>query len=295
VTTDRADRALSIDAAYARCEEITNTQAKNFAYGIRLLPTAQRQAMSALYAMARRVDDVGDGDLPTDDKVAALEEVRISLGRVREGDPPSDDAVLMALADAAARFPIPLAAFDELVEGCEMDATGFVYETADELVGYCRRVAGSIGRLSLGVFGLRGGEGTRAVAEQRADALGVALQLTNILRDVVEDRGMGRVYLPAEDRRRFGCADDLTGPRDAVGALVRFEADRARAWFTDGLQLLPMLDRRSRSCVAAMAGIYRRLLERIAHDPAAVLDGRMSVPTWEKAWVAARSLAGVRP
>jgi 15-cis-phytoene synthase len=289
------DRAVALEAAYARCEEITNTEARNFSYGIRLLPTEPRRAMSALYAMARRIDDVGDGDLPPDQKVAALKDVRLSLGRVRDGDPPPDDPVLLALTDAAARFPIPLAAFDEVVEGCEMDATGFRYETADELVGYCRRVAGSIGRLSLGVFGLTGGEATRPVAERRADDLGIALQLTNILRDVVEDRGMGRVYLPAEDRRRFRCDDDLTGPRDAVGALVRFEADRARAWFTDGLQLLPMLDRRSRACVAAMAGIYRRLLERIARQPDAVLDGRLSVPGWEKAWVAARSLAGVRP
>jgi phytoene synthase len=123
----------------------------------------------------------------------------------------------------------------------------------------------------------------------------VALQLTNILRDVVEDRGMGRVYLPAEDRQRFGCLDDLTGPRAAVADLVRFESDRARGWFTDGLQLLPMLDRRSRACVAAMAGIYRRLLDRIARQPEQVLDGRLSLPGWEKAWVATRSLAGVNP
>jgi phytoene synthase len=105
---------------------------------------------------------------------------------------------------------------------------------------------------------------------------------------------MGRVYLPAEDIARFGCASDLTGPRDAVGALVRFEAERARGWFERGLQLLPLLDHRSRACVGAMAGIYRRLLVRIDADPTAVLDRRVSLPTWEKAWVAARSLTGAR-
>jgi phytoene synthase len=251
--------------------------------------------MSALYAMARRIDDVGDGDLPTPDKHVALKQISASLGTVRDGHPPTDDPVLVALTDAAQRFPIPLDALDELVEGCEMDVTGHEYATIDDLVGYCRLVAGTVGRLSLGVFGVTTGDSSLPTARRRADALGVALQLTNILRDVVEDRGMGRIYLPAADRERFGCAADLTGPRDAVAALVRFEADRARAWFTDGLTLLPMLDRRSRACVAAMAGIYRRLLERIARRPEQVLDGRLSLPGWEKGWVAARSLAGARP
>src|SRR5581483_9660477 len=184
--------------------------------------------------------------------------------------------------------------FDDLVDGCALDASGATYETYEQLVAYCRKVAGSVGRLSLGVFGLGAGfEGAEAVA--LADDLGVALQLTNILRDVVEDRGMGRVYLPAEDLARFGCAPDVSGPRDAVARLVRFEAGRARGWFDRGLQLLPMLDRRSRACVGAMAGIYRRLLARIEAEPAGVLDRRMWLPTWEKALVAARSLAGARP
>ena len=287
-----------VDAAYTRCEEITRQEAKNFAYGIRLLPHDKRRAMSAIYALARRIDDIGDGDAAPDVKLAELEEVRHqveTIGRARGGlSTAESDPVYVALADAAARFAIPLDAFDDLVEGCSADASGAHYETYEQLVGYCRKVAGSVGRLSLGVFGvLPDTDRTRAAG--LADDLGVALQLTNILRDVVEDRGMGRVYLPAEDLARFGCAPDVSGPRDAVAALVDFEAGRAREWFGRGLELLPMLDRRSRACVGAMAGIYRRLLVRIDADPAAVLDGRMSLPTWEKALVAARSLAGARP
>jgi phytoene synthase len=281
---------LTLEAAYGRCEEITATEAKNFAYGIRLLPPPKRRAMSALYALARRIDDVGDGNDPVDRKRVALDAIRHQVAGVAGGEAPQDDPVLFALADAARRYPIPLAAFGEVVDGCEMDCDGTVYETFDDLAVYCRRVAGSIGRLSLGVFGTD----RPAVAEPLADTLGIALQVTNILRDVLEDRReMGRVYLPSEDLARFGCAQDASGPVEAMAALVRFEAARAEGLYDEGLRLLPLLDRRSRACVGAMAGIYRRLLGRIVADPEAVLSQRVSLPTWQKAWVAARALAGV--
>ncbi|MGC8463254.1 MAG: phytoene/squalene synthase family protein [Acidimicrobiales bacterium] len=274
---------VSVETAYARCEEITRREAKNFSYGIRLLPTPKRQAMSALYALARRIDDIGDGDAPADEKLAALDAVRAAI----DGPPPSDDPVLVGVADAARRYPIPIAAFGELIDGCERDARGASYATFDETVAYCRSVAGSIGRLSLGVFGSSDPD-----APQLADALGIGLQLTNILRDIATDRDdLGRVYLPAEDLERFGCALDLSGPVDAIAALVAFEAQRAEAYFDTGLGLLGLLDRRSRACVAAMAGIYHRLLRRIEAAPSAVTTTRVSVPVWEKLAVAGRSLA----
>ncbi len=277
--------------AYQRCEEITRVEARNFSYGIRLLPKPKRQAMSALYAMARRIDDVGDGPLPQGEKLAELAEIRADIDTLAEGglrDP--DDPVLVGLRHAIDRFPIPADALNEIVAGCEQDAAGKVYTTIAETEEYCRLVAGSVGRLSLGVFGTRGDPGRAA---ELADVLGIALQLTNILRDIVEDRGMGRVYLPAADIEQFGCAPDLTGPPDAVGALVSFEAERAERHFAEGLKLLGMLDHRSRACTGAMAGIYHRLLARIAATPTAVMEGRLSLPTREKAWVAVRSLAGV--
>jgi phytoene synthase len=306
VTTD-------VRAAYRRCEEITWSQARNFSYGIRLLPPAKRQALAAVYAFARRVDDIGDGTLPAPEKLVKLEEARTALSALVADGPDESDDVLVALADAATRFDIPLPAFGELIDGCADDVRGVTYYTFDDLLHYCRCVAGSIGRLSLGVFGTADPE----QAVPLADSLGVALQLTNILRDIREDYASGRVYLPAEDFERFGCALDgsflpapgggsslptpgdgsaalppqATGPeRDKLAALVEFEADRARTWYAKGLALMPLLDRRSAASAGAMAGIYFRLLEHIAATPAAVLTRRVSLSAREKALVAARSL-----
>ncbi|MGH8982192.1 MAG: presqualene diphosphate synthase HpnD [Acidimicrobiales bacterium] len=270
--------------AYEECETITRREAKNFAYGIRLLRPPERQALSAVYALARRIDDIGDGDETAEHKMDGLAVVRKDLGAVGE---PTDDLVLQAIADAATRYDLPIDAFVDLVDGCEMDVTGTSYQTIDELVVYCRRVAGSIGRLSLSIFGASEKPGAPALA----DDLGVALQLTNILRDVREDARRGRVYLPADDAAACDCPADLADDA-ALTRLVAFECRRAEEWFDRGLQLLPLLDRRSRACVGAMSGIYHRLLVRITRDPAAVTRTRVSVPATEKLWVAVRCLAG---
>lgn len=316
-----------VDAAYRHCEHVTRTQARNFAYGITLLPGDKRRALSAVYALARRIDDIGDGDLPADTKLAALAQARAEvIDLAGGGTAPAGDPVLVALGDAARRFPVPVAAFGELIEGCEADVRGMSYRTFDQLEHYCRCVAGSIGRLSLGVFGCA----DPAVAEPLADSLGVALQLTNILRDIREDLGNGRVYLPAEDLKRFGCTlepgrvlgRDGTGPArpgaGGIGAarsgafsssapspgaggssgmerLIRFEADRARGWYARGLALMPLLDWRSKASTGAMAGIYLRLLDHMSATPATVLQERMSLPAKEKLLVAGRSLLGRTP
>ncbi|MFJ7780959.1 presqualene diphosphate synthase HpnD [Streptomyces yangpuensis] len=292
-----------VSAAYSYCEAVTGAQARNFAYGIRLLPTDKRHAMSALYAFSRRVDDIGDGTLPAAAKLARLEETRAVLARIRAGEVDEDDTdpVAVALAHAARRFPIPLGGLDELIDGVLMDVRGETYETWDDLKVYCRCVAGAIGRLSLGVFGTVNapGRGTpeAARAAEYADTLGLALQLTNILRDVREDAGNGRTYLPAEDLAKFGCSEGFQAGGLSAGAdfagLVHHEVRRARALFAEGYRLLPMLDRRSGACVAAMAGIYRRLLDRIEREPEAVLRGRVSLPPHEKAYVAVRGLSGL--
>jgi phytoene synthase len=293
--TLQAPASPSIDAAYAECERITRQQAKNFAYGIALLPRDKRHALSAVYAFARRVDDIGDGTLPAADKVAALGTTRAAVDSLAAGgEAPADDLVLVALRDAARRFPIPLSAFGELIDGCEADVRGVSYASFADLEHYCRCVAGSIGRLSLGVFGSADPE----AAPQLADSLGVALQLTNILRDIREDLGNHRVYLPAADLAQFGCTlspggeagGTIAGP---VDKLIRFEASRARDWYATGMRLMPLLDRRSGACTGAMAGIYRRLLEHIAARPAEALAHRMSLPAREKAVIAVAALTGI--
>ncbi|HUJ07068.1 MAG TPA: presqualene diphosphate synthase HpnD [Streptosporangiaceae bacterium] len=295
MTTTR-DAASDVRAAYGQCERITRRQAKNFSYGISLLPGDKRRALSAVYALARRIDDIGDGTLPPADKIVALEQARSAVAALAAGSPPpADDPVLVALDDAARRFSIPLAAFGELIDGCEADVRGTSYPTFAELEHYCRCVAGSIGRLSLGVFGST----DQVAAEPLADALGVALQLTNIVRDIREDLGNGRVYLPAQDINQFGCTLAPGGPDGRgwlagdLAGLVRFEARRAQEWYASGLRLLPMLDRRSAACAGAMAGIYLRLLDHISAAPQDALSRRMSLPASQKAMVAVSALAGL--
>jgi phytoene synthase len=279
---------VNVDDAYRYCEDLTRARAGNFYHGIRLLTPPRRAALCAVYALARRVDDIADGDQPEDEKLRLLAAVRVELAALEEA---TEDPVRTALADAVSRYPIPVAAFDDLIDGAEMDVRGTEYGTFADLLPYCRRVAGSIGRLSLGVFETH----DRLQAEQHADDLGVALQLTNILRDIPEDLARGRVYIPGEDLEHFGCtlgADEIRGP---VDDLIRYEAERAREWFARGVRLLPLLDRRSAVCVAAMAGIYRRLLDRIERRPQLALRERQSLRSWEKGWVAVRSVTTAAP
>jgi 15-cis-phytoene synthase len=322
VATPVSDTAISaaaragadVSRAYRRCEAITRAQAANFYYGIRLLPRERRRAACAVYAFARRVDDIGDGTLAAAGRLRLLSaEARALRGLPAE---PGSDLVMIALADAYRRFELPDDALPELIEGVRMDVEGVTYESFEDLVVYCRRVAGGIGRACLAIFALRdaaAGHAVRAHAERLADDLGVALQLTNILRDLREDADNGRVYLPMEDLRRFGVIEAGDEPRaaaaiaararagvasaapaheDWVDALVRFQAERARRWFDRGIRLAALLDRRSAACVLAMAGIYGRLLVRIASDPRQALRERVRLPAHEKALVALGSMLG---
>ncbi|MFB9905961.1 presqualene diphosphate synthase HpnD [Allokutzneria oryzae] len=281
--------------AYWHCTAITRSAARNFYYGISLLPKDKRVALCAVYALARRIDDIGDEPAPPAEKRAALDAARRALSEMDT----AADPVLIAVADAARRYPIPLPAFTELVDGValdvEMDLTERRYADFGELVRYCRRVAGSIGRLCLGVFGCR----PDPEAPRLADALGIALQQVNILRDIREDLTVGRVYLPQEDLDRFGvrlALDErgrLIDPEHRLAALVSELAERARWWFGRGQRLLPLLDRRSAACCGTMSGIYRGLLDRIAADPTLVFDQRLSLSTRHKAAIAGRALLGV--
>jgi 15-cis-phytoene synthase len=279
--------------AYRHCAAITRTQARNFYYGISLLPKDKRAALCAVYALARRIDDIGDEPGEPDGKLAALDGIRREVSTM-DG---TTDPVLVAVGDAARRYPIPLSAFTELVDGVamdvDMDLTGRRYASFEELVTYCRCVAGSVGRLCLGVFG---GSAELAAAEY-ADALGIALQQVNILRDIGEDLAAGRVYVPEKDLDRFGvrlALDEhghLSDPEERLPALVHELADRARQWFDRGLRLVPLLDRRSAACCRTMAGIYGGLLDRIAADPAVLVrERRVALSTGHKVALAVRAL-----
>jgi phytoene synthase len=283
--------------AYTACEEVTRTQARNFHYGIRLLPTPKRNALCALYALARRIDDIGDGDLPLEEKHAALGRVRKELGHLEQ----VDDPVYVAVADAARRFPVPLGAFDELLDGVERDLGEVRIVDFDDLVEYCRCVAGSVGRLCLSVFGTRDSDVDLETLSRYADQLGIALQQTNILRDIREDLGNDRIYLPGDELDRFGVRlvldqhGHLDDPRGRLAGYIGFAAARAQDWYSLGWRLLPHLDWRAGASCRAMSGIYHHLLVRIAADPVLVYDRRLSLSGAEKARVAVGSLAGARP
>jgi len=286
-----APGATPLQDAYEVCAAITRTEAANFSYGIRLLPSYKRDALSAVYALARRIDDIADGEeVPVPQRSEELDRLR----RAIESTPPPDDPVLVAVSDAASRLPIPMGAFGELIDGAQMDVTGRRYQTFAELETYCRCVAGAVGRLCLGVFGSK----PDPAAPRYADALGIALQQANILRDLREDLLNGRVYVPAEDLDRFGVRlriEDgrLADPDGSLARLIRFSAERAWAWFADGQRLIPLLDWRSAASARAMAGIYATLLDQIADRPSLVYGGRLSLPVRQKAAIAAKALSGL--
>jgi 15-cis-phytoene synthase len=277
--------------AYRVCHQITRDEARNFYYGIRLLPRPKRDALCALYALARRIDDIGDGGLPVEEKRAELALVRKRLGAVDD----IDDPVYAAVAETARRYPVPMEAFEEIVDGVELDLDPVRIADFDELVRYCRLVAGSVGRLCLSIFGSDGADPT--VAPTYADQLGIALQQTNILRDIREDLGNDRVYLPADELARFGVdlrLDDtgsLADPQGRLAGYVRYAAARAEDWYCLGMRLVPHLDRRSAASCCAMAGIYHHLLVRIGSSPVEVYDRRLSLRGAEKLHVAVVSLA----
>jgi 15-cis-phytoene synthase len=244
--------------AYGEVMKITRREARNFAWGIALLPRAKRQAVAALYAFARRVDDIADEPGPdAQERRRRLEACREAVAGLPSS--PDGDAVLLALADATGRYPIPRTALLDLVAGGLMDVEQSRYASWEELREYCRRVAASVGLMCTAVYGPSDPE----AAAPRAETLGLALQQINIMRDVAEDWTLGRVYLPADERERFGVeeaeiAEGTMGP--GWQGLMEHQAVRAAALLDQGLDLLPLLDRRSALCVRAFAGIYHGLL-----------------------------------
>ena len=271
-------------AAERFCEEMARREAANFYWGFIALPRAQRVAIYSLYDFARQVDDDADLD-GSASRVERLQEHRRRLHHAHPGD--STDPVMSVLAAAIERHAIPVAELEMLIDGVEMDLTTTRYATWPELRRYCNLVASVIGRMCVRIFGYRD---PRAL--ERADELGVALQLINILRDVREDAARGRVYLPLEDLSRFGVDVEAllqgsAGPGWAE--LIAFEAARARAHYRSGLGVTEHIPMQAAVCVRTMAGIYSRILQRIEADPWLPLRQRASLSTAAKVGVMARA------
>jgi phytoene synthase len=269
-----------VDKAYAEVQRVTRERAKNFAYGIMVLPAEKRRAIAAVYAFAREVDDVADGDLPIDEKRARLEALRATLDDAAPAGP-----MAVALADARARFDIPTHALAALIDGGLQDTEQSRYASFDELSGYCEKVAGAVGVACVAVYG--------SDDVERACTLGIALQLINIMRDVAEDWDLGRVYLPQDELAVYGVTEDDIARRQVTPAwrsLLAFQADRARAHLREGLKLLDSLDRRSALCVSTFAGLYSGQLDRIEANGYDVFGPSCRLSTPAKLAVVARGL-----
>jgi len=265
---------MSVGEAYGEVERITRREAKNFAYGIMVLPREKRRALAAIYAFARRVDDVADGELPPEEKRARLEKLRAAL------DDEPVEPVFVALRDARDRFGIPREPLAALVEGGLQDIEQATYADFAELRGYCEKVAGAVGLACVPVYG--------SDDTEHAMTLGIALQLINIIRDVDEDQRLGRVYLPQDELAAFEVEELAPSPQ--FRELMAFEAERARTYLAAGLRLLDTLDRRSALCVGTFAGLYRETLDRIEAGGFDVFGEKTRLSTPRKLAVVARGL-----
>jgi phytoene synthase len=267
--------SIAVDEAYAEVQRITRARAKNFAYGIMVLPREKRRAIAAIYAFAREVDDVADGELPSAEKRVRLDALRAAL------DDPPPSAMHVALSDARAAFNIPRDALSALVDGGLQDLEQTRYATFEELRAYCEKVAGAVGVACVAVYG--------SDDIDRAMTLGIALQLINIMRDVAEDEELGRVYLPQDELARFG-VEQLGTLTPEWRSFMEFQAQRARVHLAEGLKLLDSLDRRSALCVSTFAGLYSGQLDRMEANGFDVFGASCRLSTPAKLAVVARGL-----
>ena len=281
--------------SYDYCRKLTRSAAKNFYYGLRLLPEPKRSAMFALYAYMRMVDDIADNEdngRTVGQRIADLEEWRTRThaclgGANMDG---AEGRLWPAFAHVVRRYGIPARVFDGAIAGQQHDLNPVTIDTFAQLREYCHQVAGLVGIGSIHVWGFEGGPETEALA----DARGVAMQLTNILRDIREDGERGRVYIPTEDLRTFGVTrEDLLQGRggEAFNRLMRFQIERAESFYEQSRPLEKLISRDARPTLAAMTEIYHRLLVKVAAEPECVLRFRVSLSMWSKlsiGWRAAR-------
>lgn len=281
----------ALEESYRFCIEVSRREARNFYYSFRLLPRPLRRSMCALYAFMRHTDDLADEPAEASAKRAALDAWRDDLARTLAGKPgPWPGAA--ALGDAVRRHDIPPRHLNEVIDGVAMDIEPRPFATFPQLYRYCYHVASAVGLCCIRIWGYRS-EGGRA--EALAEACGVALQLTNILRDVPEDARAGRVYLPAEDLERFGVTEaELAAerPSAALRSLLAYEGARAYDYYEQARPLAGLVEPAGRPMLRAIVGIYRALLDEIARRDYDVGAGRVALPAWRKAAIAARSLVG---
>ncbi len=273
----------AVEESYAYCRRVARTRARNFYYSFVLLSKEQRNAMCAVYAFMRHCDDLSDEPGATR---AALEQWRTALEEALAGRCGAH-AALPAFHDTVERYQIPARYFHEMIDGVASDLEPRRFQSFDELYRYCYLVASTAGLCTIHILGFQAPE-----APALAEKCGIAFQLTNILRDIKEDAGLGRIYLPAEDLGRFGVTEDdiRRGARTPEFIeMMNFEAGRARQYYADSRPLLGMVDPAGRASLGALISIYSRLLDRIKKSNYDVFARRISLPASEKLWIALRA------
>jgi phytoene synthase len=273
-------------ASYAYCERLARRAAGNFYHAFRILPAGQRRSMCALYAFLRIADDLSDDGGDSDTRRAALDDWRDALHAALQGN--YRHPIYPALHHVIERHGIPSRYLEDVLDGVCMDLDVASYDTFNDLYGYCYRVASAVGLACIHVWGFH-----REDALPAAESAGIALQLTNILRDVAEDADRGRVYLPQEDLRAFGVlSDDLHRGvcNDRFRALMRFQAERARGYYEAALPLTAALAPPGRAVFLVILRTYRALLDAIVDRDFDVFTTRVRLPRWRKLWLAARAL-----
>lgn len=293
-----------VQASYALCRRKARRSGSSFYAAFLLLPRRKRRAMDALYAFTRHTDDLADNAEPVEVRRETLAQWRGSVeavlqktantersapplgGRVRADGAVPGKALLPALADTVRRFAIPAEHLVAVIDGVAMDLSRVSYETFDDLIAYCERVASAVGLACTHIWGVRG-----AGAFAPARKCGIAFQVTNILRDLREDVEQGRVYLPRDDLRRFQyTVEDLAAGvvDERFEGLIEMEIDRARRLYHEGAELFDWLEPDGRRVFGMMTTVYYRLLEQIARRPSEVLRRRVGLSRWSKLGIAAR-------
>lgn len=283
----------AVTTSYRFCRQMARRSRSSFYGSFLLLPRAKQQAMCALYAFMRHTDDLGDSDLPAAQRAESLGRWRTQLASALDGrleDSADRDhrgtALLPALADTVARYGIPPAHLEAVIDGQVMDLEPARYETFADLVVYCQKVASAVGLACLHVWGFRD-----QAALVPAEKCGIAFQLTNILRDLEEDLGRGRLYLPLEDLRACDCRpEDLFARRvdDRFLRLVTMEVDRARAFYSEAAELARWLEPEGQRIFGMMSAVYRRLLEKVQLRAPQLLQQRVRLGGWEKLGIGLR-------
>ena len=284
-----------LEIAYDYCQRVARKQAKNFYYAFRTLPILKRRAIYATYAFCRMCDDIADEDTPLDEKRRQFSETRNWLTESLRcsGYEVGNDALppeFAALSDATAAFGIPHHYYTQVIEGVESDLVKTRFENFEELKAYCYQVASVVGLICIEVFGYED-----EAAREYAIDMGIAMQLTNILRDIKEDAERDRIYIPLDEMARFGYSEDdlKQGIIDErFRSLMALQVNRARDYYQRSQKLFPLIDAGARACPKVLHLAYRSILDRIDTQGYDVFSQRIGLTTFEKLMITGRLWAG---